>query len=149
VKYPFDLDLFEFCTDNLKQKLIPARLRMKELEDEKATSHYRTKHENEMTTDPPPSDQQDALFIACKKDVMKPTGWYHLFAVLTHMGRSADSGHYIAWVRSQHDKDIWWKFDDDIVTAVLSKDISNLDGGGDWHMAYLCLYQEYLVSVSD
>jgi ubiquitin carboxyl-terminal hydrolase 14 len=115
VKYPFDLDLFEFCTDNLKQKLIPARLRMKELEDEKATSHYRTKHENEMTTDPPPSDQQDALFIACKKDVMKPTGWYHLFAVLTHMGRSADSGHYIAWVRSQHDKDIWWKFDDDIV----------------------------------
>ncbi len=32
-------------------------------------------------------------------------------AVLTHKGRSADSGHYVAWVK-QDDKQ-WIQFDDD------------------------------------
>ncbi len=27
------------------------------------------------------------------------TGMYELAAVLTHKGRSADSGHYVAWVK--------------------------------------------------
>ena len=26
-------------------------------------------------------------------------GIYELFAVVTHKGRSADSGHYVAWIR--------------------------------------------------
>ena len=38
--------------------------------------------------------------------------------------------------------DKWWKFDDDAVTPVTTDDILKLDGGGDWHMAYLCLYRE-------
>ena len=38
------------------------------------------------------------------------TGLYKLQAVLTHIGRSADSGHYIAWVRMNDE--IWLKFDD-------------------------------------
>lgn len=35
----------------------------------------------------------------------------------------------------------WWKFDDDTVTQVKDDDILRLDGGGDWHMAYICLYR--------
>lgn len=35
----------------------------------------------------------------------------------------------------------WWKFDDDTVTRVKDDDILRLDGGGDWHMAYICLYR--------
>ena len=31
----------------------------------------------------------------------KPTGFYDLVAVLTHKGRSADSGHYVAWVKQE------------------------------------------------
>ena len=38
--------------------------------------------------------------------------------------------------------DNWWKFDDDVVTPVKTDDILKLDGGGDWHMAYMCLYKE-------
>ena len=38
-------------------------------------------------------------------------GKYELMAVLTHKGRSADSGHYVAWVK-QDDKQ-WIQFDDD------------------------------------
>jgi hypothetical protein len=70
-------------------------------------------------------------------------GMYDLIAVLTHVGRSADAGHYMAWVR-QDDSDDWWKFDgmcfsrfignlralDDKVTAVKSDDILKLVGGG-------------------
>lgn len=30
------------------------------------------------------------------------TGFYELSAVLTHAGRDADGGHYIAWVRDDN-----------------------------------------------
>lgn len=35
---------------------------------------------------------------------MQPTGVYDLVAVLTHKGRSADSGHYVAWVKQESSK---------------------------------------------
>ena len=38
--------------------------------------------------------------------------------------------------------DKWWKFDDSNVSPVTTEDILKLDGGGDWHMAYVCLYRE-------
>lgn len=68
------------------------------------------------------------------------TGKYQLAAVLTHKGRSADSGHYVAWVR-QPDGKSWMLYDDDTVTPKTEEDILKLDGGGDWHTAYLLLYQ--------
>ena len=37
-----------------------------------------------------PSDRESEL-----------TGIYDLVAVLTHKGRSADSGHYVAWVKQE------------------------------------------------
>jgi len=43
-----------------------------------------------------------------------------LIAVLTHQGRAADAGHYVAWVRQEEEKDNnnssrskWYKLDDD------------------------------------
>jgi ubiquitin carboxyl-terminal hydrolase 14 len=51
--------------------------------------------------------------------------------VLTHVGRAADSGHYIGWVKSE--KGDWWKFDDDTVSLVTPEEITKLEGGGDWH----------------
>ena len=62
-------------------------------------------------------------------------------AVLTHVGRSADAGHYMAWVRDEKDASKWWKFDDDQVTEVKEEDVAKLVGGGDWHMAYLLIYK--------
>lgn len=32
-------------------------------------------------------------------DGQNPSGQYDLVAVLTHVGRAADSGHYIGWVK--------------------------------------------------
>jgi ubiquitin carboxyl-terminal hydrolase 14 len=74
------------------------------------------------------------------------TGNYELFGVVTHKGRSADSGHYIGWVRQPaledgSSSDLWWKFDDDVVSEVNTADILNLKGGGDWHTAYMNFYR--------
>ena len=66
-------------------------------------------------------------------------GNYELFALVTHKGRSADSGHYIGWARDQGDD--WFCFDDDSVSPCKSEDIQKLKGGGDWHMNYLTFYR--------
>ena len=54
------------------------------------------------------------------------------------MGRGSNSGHYIGWVKIDS---IWWKFDDDKVYQVGEDEIIKLQGGGDWHTAYICLYK--------
>lgn len=68
------------------------------------------------------------------------TGNFELVGVITHKGRTADSGHYVAWVHERGDE--WLKYDDDVVTVVKIDDILNLKGGGDWHMTYICLYRK-------
>ena len=61
-----------------------------------------------------------------------------LQAVLTHKGRSSNSGHYVGWVRQKGET--WLKCDDDEVSPVHEEDVLKLSGGGDWHTAYLLLY---------
>ncbi|GBG68788.1 hypothetical protein CBR_g3328 [Chara braunii] len=76
----------------------------------------------------------------------QPTGLYDLVAVLTHKGRSVDSGHYVAWVKQESGS--WIKFDDDKPSVMTEEEIMKLSGGGDWHMAYLCLYKARTVARS-
>jgi len=83
------------------------------------------------------------------------TGNYELVAVLTHKGRSADSGHYVSWIHKTGGLkfiwfrnnccfflDEWYQYDDDLVTNKKLDDVLNLRGGGDWHMAYYCVYRK-------
>lgn len=86
------------------------------------------------------------------------TGQYELCGVVTHKGRSADSGHYIGtlqfllrvyllilhqlgWVRQEPGSDFWWCFDDEKVTETRTEEIMKLKGGGDREMAYLNFYR--------
>jgi ubiquitin carboxyl-terminal hydrolase 14 len=69
------------------------------------------------------------------------TGMYELHSLVTHKGRSADSGHYIGWTRQAPGSSFWWKYDDDLVSEVRTEDIMKLDGGGDRDMAYLVFYR--------
>ena len=78
---------------------------------------------------------------------MIPTGRYQLVAVLTHQGRSSDAGHYIAWTNKKDEK--WVKYDDDTTTVVNLTDVLELKGGGDWHMAYICVYKRMEVPFSE
>ncbi|KAH0788617.1 ubiquitin carboxyl-terminal hydrolase 14 [Histomonas meleagridis] len=65
-------------------------------------------------------------------------GYYKLKAVITHRGRSADSGHYITHVCV---KGQWFRFDDMKVTEVDEEAIEMLAGSGDWHCSVLLIYE--------
>merc|ERR1712020_562417 len=66
------------------------------------------------------------------------SGYYELQAVLTHKGRSSNSGHYVAWVRYKGES--WIECNDDTINPIHVQDVMKLSGGGDWHTAYLLLY---------
>ena len=72
------------------------------------------------------------------------TGEYNLIVVITHKGRSADSGHYLAWTHQSGEN--WLRFDDDIVDRVTAAQIQDLRGGGDWHIAYYLIYRKKEIS---
>lgn len=52
-----------------------------------------------------------------KKEVLTEgleTGMYEITAVVTHLGNSVESGHYMAWIKNDAE-DEWIKYDDDNV----------------------------------
>ena len=74
--------------------------------------------------------------LTCTEQCDNKTGLYELFGSLTHQGRTAEGGHYVAWVKRDSKK--WHVFDDETVAEVDAERIKELYGGGDWHMAYMC-----------
>ncbi len=85
-------------------------------------------------------------------------GYYDLKAIVTHKGRALSSGHYMGYAKDEKDGK-WIKFDDDDVyevaqlcahnfalfltmcAQVAKEEILKLNGGGDWDMAYICVYK--------
>ena len=131
IKFTFNLDMFPFCTPQLQARLAPMRGRFKQLEDsrdhKKAGEDEDEKRAEEPLLPLPPEDKGS-----------NNSGYYELIAVLTHQGRSINSGHYVAWVR-QGEED-WIKLDDDKIDQVDPATVLKLSGGGDNHIAYLLLY---------
>lgn len=147
IKFTMQLDMFELCSDQLQQKLIPMRTKFKEQEDhnldvaqklklqhpeEGPKSNKKTKQEPFSFPDDPGSNN---------------SGYYELQAVLTHKGRSTSSGHYVAWIKRKQEE--WFKCDDDKVSLVSSDEILKLSGGGDWHTAYVLLYGPRIFEVEE
>ncbi|KAJ2851456.1 deubiquitinating enzyme [Coemansia brasiliensis] len=171
VKFPLDFDVSEFCTPELLEKMRPARQHLREIEDKQALERKLAKNKqsvgNSGSTDnkdiemAEPADASSSsapfeLHPDLKADVgCNPTGVYELIGIVTHIGRTANSGHYMAWVRKERgvggpdpagkgipETQHWWyKFDDDNVSMVTDEDILKLCGGGDWHTAYVALYR--------
>ncbi|XP_071807756.1 ubiquitin carboxyl-terminal hydrolase 14-like [Asterias amurensis] len=139
VKFPMVLDVFDLCTPELKEKLLPIRGKFKEMEDRKLEEAAKLKQAGNKA---PPSEKTESAKLLpydFPDDVgSNNSGYYQLQAVLTHQGRSSSSGHYVGWVKRKEDE--WIKFDDDIVSLISSEDILKLSGGGDWHCAYVLLY---------
>ena len=152
VTFPVTLDVYEFCTDELKVELEPARkLKLKREDDEavqrlaeKKASLEEKKDEgeakegedaamSEATTSEPATTEVDPL------EGTRFTGFYDLTAVLTHKGRSADSGHYVSWVK--RDDGSWTEFDDEKPIPRTEEDVLALKGGGDHHMSYIMCYK--------
>lgn len=120
VMFSNSIDIYDFCTPDVQEILKLGRdIETKMLKDDK--------------------DYRSDLSCIKKGENMIPTGRYQLISVVTHQGRSSESGHYIGWAHKK--KDNWVKYDDDVVSYVKTPNILELKGGGDWHMAYICIYQ--------
>eukprot|EP00128_Syssomonas_multiformis_P017684 Colp12_sorted_trinity150504_noHs@24170 len=132
VKFPLLLDAFELCTPELKERLKPVRELYRQAED------LRIEAQKKKTLNEEAEKPMQLELPSNSDEGSNQSGYYELQAVLTHMGRSADSGHYVAWVRTKGDD--WLKYDDDKVTPCDSEEILKLSGGADSHIAYLLLY---------
>ena len=76
------------------------------------------------------------------------TGRFELVSVVSHQGRSADSGHYIAWRRWQHESSCFWlQFDDADVNVVQENQVDLSGGRPDIHSAYLLVYKKLRVKL--
>jgi ubiquitin carboxyl-terminal hydrolase 14 len=162
-------DIYEFCSETVKKEL--KKSRDKALAEEEDRISKKLKGELVETEKMDTEDDEEAAALkaalamsmqdedeACK--AVGPglpsnfQGHYELFAVVTHKGRDADGGHYMAWVKSSYnsgkvdkianseeDNEDWFVFDDDEVSPCKTEDVLKLKGGGDWHMSYLNFYR--------
>eukprot|EP00210_Caulerpa_lentillifera_P003757 g3589.t1 len=131
ITFPTTLDLFEFCSEDFKNQLSPARKIVEEMKNKEINEK---REEVSQPTEASSSVLKTAL-----------TGCYDLMGVLTHKGRSSNSGHYVSWVKQ--DDNQWVEFDDEELILRNQEDIMELSGGGDWHMAYLLLYKAQKVEI--
>jgi ubiquitin carboxyl-terminal hydrolase 14 len=150
VEFPMVLDLFDFCTDDLKKQLEQKRKQISEEEEEKMKKRAeeiksglvdKEKEKQRKKQETEEKKKQEDLIAEDPSRWVNNTGRYELCGVVTHKGRAADSGHYIGWVKDASDR--WVKFDDETVSIVNEEEIKKLSGkgGGDWHIAYLCMYR--------
>ncbi|VDP26148.1 unnamed protein product, partial [Onchocerca flexuosa] len=115
VKFPLILDLYDMCTPELQQKLLPARDAFKEEEDRKVETMRASKTSDEIAVTSEPSKSEKikkaAPFSFSNDPGSNNSGYYELQGVITHKGRSSNSGHYVAWVRVKGNH--WAMCDDD------------------------------------
>ncbi|KAI9287697.1 hypothetical protein BC943DRAFT_302834 [Umbelopsis sp. AD052] len=161
VKFPLDWDATELCTPELQNKYSKIKEKLREVDDKKLEQERERKKRKTQEDDVAEEKTEKTATASTSMDVdtssqkvdwnefidqdlkndagANVTGQYELCSVLTHVGRSADSGHYISWVKKGGSE--WLKYDDDKVSIVKEEDIQKLDGGGDWPMAYIVLYR--------
>lgn len=171
VTFPVDrrLDLVEFCSDELAEKLGANRKAKLDKEDRERERRQKTESDEAAKTDEAgaataaSSSSSSAMDTSPDSTSSKPaandeskggdnsmdtsddepigeTGFYQLSALVTHQGAYADGGHYVGWVRKGPDN--WLCFDDDKVTEVTDKEIKDLMGRGQWHSAYLAIFRK-------
>ena len=164
-------DIYDFCTDEVKKELKKSRDKALKEEEDRINKKLKGEAVDEdvkMDTDGDDEEAaalQAALAMSMQTEDEKPApvgpglpaefqGQYELFAVVTHKGRNADGGHYMAWVKAksnsgkvekiadtEEENEDWFVFDDDEVSPCKTEDVLKLKGGGDWHMSYLNFYR--------
>jgi len=142
VKFPVMLDMFDMCSEDLQERLRPARTEFKAYEDWLVEQAHTVKGKGKSEALKAEKEAQESAehedWWFSDDEGSSNSGYYILQAVLTHKGRSSNSGHYVGWVRQKGDT--WLKCDDDEVSPIHEEDVLKLSGGGDWHTAYLLVY---------
>lgn len=138
VKFQTDFDAWDLCGPTLQEKLKPNREKLKMVTDKELDLLARKKKNGVRKIVPPTYTKFEPTHFEDDHG-SNNHGWYSLKAVLTHKGRSIDGGHYIAWTKQEDGR--WVKFDDDTATVVTEEEVLALSGGGDWHTAYICIFE--------
>lgn len=142
IKFPMMLDTFELVSDDLQQKLMPMRKKFKDHEDKIVLEGDKKKglgKDQALKKDREDAEEKPCHPYWFEEDIgSNNSGYYELQAILTHKGRSSNSGHYVAWIKQKGD--IWIECNDDDIRPIHVEDVMKLSGGGDWHTAYLLLY---------
>lgn len=165
------LDIYEFCSDDVKKELKKSRDKALREEEDRITRKLNgveeatTEEQMDVEDDEEAAALKAALAMSVQDEDEKASpvgpglpaefqGQYELFAIVTHKGRDADGGHYMAWVKASNpsgkvekigdtdeDNEDWFVFDDDEVSPCKTEDVLKLKGGGDHHMSYLNFYR--------
>lgn len=160
LKYSMHLDMFDMCTEGLKEKLTPMRNQIREATSKRTERELSEKKEKATVAgDASKKDDTDGS-VAMEVEKVETSssfdddagsnnnGYYNLVGVLSHQGRSADSGHYVAWCKQSTGG--WLKFDDDKVSEAKTEHILELCGGRpDAHIAYLLIYEAQTPDLSE
>ena len=109
VSFPLVFDTYDYCSDDLKASLKHGRdfeIKQRLEEDEKILSGKLLEEETKEVV--VKKDKQKVELIN-DEHLYQPhgtgldTGNYHLIGVVTHKGRSGDSGHYVGWTHKTGD----------------------------------------------
>jgi ubiquitin carboxyl-terminal hydrolase 14 len=141
VAFSVSLDVYEFAGEALKASLDGARRRKQEADDKKLEQ----KNTGQTAVADAAGAEGSGGDVAMGEPAVppSPTGFYDLRALITHKGRDADSGHYVAYVKQGDGS--WREFDDEKPIPRSEDDILRLRGGlGDHPCAYLMLYKSVL-----
>lgn len=135
INLPMILDLNNMCTDDLKASMEAERATLKERRHAEVERRKRLKQRSGNEDE----DDNAAPVDAAPAVLGNTNGFYELCGVISHKGRDADGGHYVAWAKKN---DLWLVFDDENVATVTEQNISDLSGGPpEAHMAYILLYR--------
>ena len=146
VKFPVVLDLYDLCTPELQKRLVNQReaFRLQDEEEAKISKAKKLAEKDESLKKADSNNKSEpekvyAPFSFEEDPGSNNSGFFDLIGVLTHKGRSSNSGHYVGWTKNQKTNQ-WYMYDDDVVTKVTEEEILKLSGGGDWHTAYVLFY---------
>ncbi|CCW71638.1 unnamed protein product [Phytomonas sp. Hart1] len=133
ITFPFTLDLFTLLTEDLKEEQKTCREAILKRRDEELERRRSTRGKPA-----PPINNAESVVDTVPAILGNGSGYYELCGVISHKGRSAESGHYIYWGKKGSQ---WLVFDDDHVAAVSEDDVKRLRGVGEAHIAYVLLYR--------
>ena len=108
-------------------------------------SQHKEAQDKAVATAAPAATAAAAAAAAAEPAVESPreaTGFFELHALVTHQGRTPDSGHYVSFVRDRSGTG-WVEFDDERPIPRSVEHVLKLKGGAapDSPMTYLCLYR--------
>ncbi len=146
VKFPIVLDAYELCTEDYKAKMKVVRDKLRDEKEKEIMNKFKSKDadvemKDSSTTTEAPAATSTEVSTSSSSSSEAPimTGWYKLIGVVTHQGRTANSGHYIAWICDEEER--WIKYDDDKVTQIHEEEVKKLSGGGDWFVFFITFFQ--------